>query len=265
MEKTFLGVIQVEPRQILEEGIRKELVRQICLAMHRGLVFIDLIAAREKATQSKGFFTSKRIIVPPDPSLFIDKLKLLAQRLDAFRRSFEYIQDYIHVYGLRLWLEEFSRVINFHVEQEANLFLKRAISEEESQWQSKTIPIPQIQARNIQEAKRDSGIKTSPYAINFMGRLAQALRILTDWRITIYAPESGGWYASVPKYQLLLFLAAVLYHPTQPPSFSLFFCSQLSFCMPCLVLFFSQLPFFSFLLCGLFASPVSPDLFLLVS
>lgn len=29
MEKTLLGVIQVDPRKILEEGLRKELVRKV--------------------------------------------------------------------------------------------------------------------------------------------------------------------------------------------------------------------------------------------
>lgn len=29
MEKTLLGIIQVDPRAILEDGLRKELVRQI--------------------------------------------------------------------------------------------------------------------------------------------------------------------------------------------------------------------------------------------
>jgi WASH complex subunit strumpellin len=29
MEKTLLGVIQIDPRQILEEGLRRELVRRV--------------------------------------------------------------------------------------------------------------------------------------------------------------------------------------------------------------------------------------------
>lgn len=41
MEKTLLGVIQVEPRQILEEGLRRELVRLVATAMHKDLTFTD--------------------------------------------------------------------------------------------------------------------------------------------------------------------------------------------------------------------------------
>ena len=34
MEKTLLGVIQVDPRQILQDGLRRELVRQVSRALH---------------------------------------------------------------------------------------------------------------------------------------------------------------------------------------------------------------------------------------
>ncbi len=34
----------------------------------------------------------------------------------GFPRSFEYIQDYIGLPGLKIWQEEFSRIIGFHTE-----------------------------------------------------------------------------------------------------------------------------------------------------
>ena len=36
------------------------------------------------------------------------KLKALAERMNGFRRSFEYIQDYVNIYGLKIWQEEAS-------------------------------------------------------------------------------------------------------------------------------------------------------------
>jgi len=48
---------------------------------------------------------------------FETKLNQLAAILDGYRRSFEYIQDYVNIYGLKIWQEEFSRIINFNVEQ----------------------------------------------------------------------------------------------------------------------------------------------------
>ena len=31
------------------------------------------------------------------------RLKMLADRLNGFKRSFEYIQDYVSIYGLKIW------------------------------------------------------------------------------------------------------------------------------------------------------------------
>ena len=39
MERTFVGVIELEPRQILEDGIRKQLVQRIASIGHHELVF----------------------------------------------------------------------------------------------------------------------------------------------------------------------------------------------------------------------------------
>ena len=47
--------------------------------------------------------------------------------MDGFLRSFEYIQDYINIYGLKIWQEEVSRIINYNVEQECNSFLREKV------------------------------------------------------------------------------------------------------------------------------------------
>ena len=39
MKTTLVGVIKVDPKQLLEDGIRKELVTQVAMALHRGLIF----------------------------------------------------------------------------------------------------------------------------------------------------------------------------------------------------------------------------------
>ena len=66
METTLVGVIQVNPKQLLEDGIRRELVVQIARAMDDILVFNK-----------------------PKPGELEQRLQFLAQRLDGFRRSFE--------------------------------------------------------------------------------------------------------------------------------------------------------------------------------
>lgn len=39
MKTTLMGIIKVDPKQLLEDGVRKELVKQVAFALHKGLIF----------------------------------------------------------------------------------------------------------------------------------------------------------------------------------------------------------------------------------
>lgn len=39
MKTTLVGIVQLDPKQLLEEGIRRELVRRVANAMHTQLTF----------------------------------------------------------------------------------------------------------------------------------------------------------------------------------------------------------------------------------
>lgn len=39
MKSTLVGIVRIDPKQLLEDGIRKELVHHIALALHTGLTF----------------------------------------------------------------------------------------------------------------------------------------------------------------------------------------------------------------------------------
>ena len=160
MEKTLLGVIQVDPRQILEEGLRRELVRKVTHALHTNLLFKDM--------------SSKEIN---------SHLSSLASTLDGFKRSIEYIQDYIDTAGLKIYQQEISRIFNFYTEQEANRYLKKKTFDNASRYQSKSIPIP----------KYDS-VVTDGHGSNCLGRAMEALLYLTDSTRTVYAPECSAWF-----------------------------------------------------------------------
>lgn len=86
--------------------------------------------------------------------------------MDAFKRSFEYIQDYVNIYGLKIWQEEVSRIINYNVEQECNSFLRAKVYDWQSIYQSTTIPIPIFPP--VDES------------VNFIGRLAREILRITD-------------------------------------------------------------------------------------
>nr|CAD7567981.1 unnamed protein product [Timema californicum] len=159
MKSTLVGIIRIDPKQLLEDGIRKELVKHIAIALHSGLIF------NPKAKTSE----------------LISKLEALEKIMDGHRRSFEYIQDYVNICGLKILQEEVSRIISYNVEQECNSFLRDKVQEWQSVHQSKTIPIP----------------KFSPVdntSVNFIGRLAREIIRITDPKTTVYVEHMTAWY-----------------------------------------------------------------------
>lgn len=179
METTLVGVIRVEPKQLLEDGIRKviekkieeiysysfkklkELVMQIATALDRNLQF--------------------KIGGKNDVLEFEQRLRKLSFVLDGIRRSFQYISDYVNLYGLKIWQEEFSRIINYNIEQECNSFLKKKIFDNQSSYQSKAIPIPKFPPSDEE-------------SVNFIGRLSKILIYLTDPQKTIFIDQLSGWF-----------------------------------------------------------------------
>ena len=95
METTLVGVVQLDPRKLLEDGVRRELVKQIAQVLHNGLIFNP----KNKTSD------------------LYKKLGSIGQTITGFRTSFVYIQDYINMYGLKIWQEEMSRIVNYNVEQ----------------------------------------------------------------------------------------------------------------------------------------------------
>lgn len=87
--------------------------------------------------------------------------------MDGYRRSFEYIQDYIGIYGLKIWQEELSRIIGYNVEMECNRYLRSKIHAWQSTYQNKTIPIPDFPSVDNNSS-------------NFIGRLLNELIRITD-------------------------------------------------------------------------------------
>ena len=73
-------------------------------------------------------------------------------------------------------------MMNYNVEQECNLYLKKKVNDQQSIFQSRAIPIPRFPP------------PAGDRAINFTGRLANALKTLTSFKSTIYSPECLGWY-----------------------------------------------------------------------
>lgn len=93
MKTTLVGVIELDPKQLLEDGIRKELVSHLAEALHSGLIF----TAKSKTSTD-----------------LVEKLTQLAKIIDGYKRSFEYVQDYLNIYGFKIWQEEVSSFFLIH-------------------------------------------------------------------------------------------------------------------------------------------------------
>lgn len=145
MRSTLFGVIRIDASRILEDGIRRELVKQLSNAFHSTFTF----APKQR------------------PAELARRLERLHMQMDGYRRSFEYMQDYVCVYGLKIWQEELNRVLNYHVEQECNPFLARKVLDWESLYQNSHIPIPL-------QRSAESGV------ITFVGQLVKEMIRITD-------------------------------------------------------------------------------------
>lgn len=170
MKKTLVGVIELDPKQLLEDGIRMELVNSASRALNENLQFTG------KPKNSKDL-------------LVVENLTALSRIIDGYRRSFEYIQDYLNINGLKIWQEELMRLINFNVEQECNSFMRRKI--QFSRYQSDSIPIPLYPPL------------PNDASVTFVGRLGRELLRITEPKTTIYVDLLSAWF-DVKSHQELV-------------------------------------------------------------
>lgn len=173
--------LSIHPREIFLDCIRRELVRRVSLDMHYGLVF-DIPQDSEVKTLIKYRASIMR------------SLSILANRIDGYRRAIEYIQDYINIPGLKIWGEEFSRIMNFYSEIESECYddttdsPKKIINNNNknnhnNRYQSEKFPIPLFPST-----------KYDPHCKSFIGRIMTALLRLTDSQTTIYSRDYIAWY-----------------------------------------------------------------------
>ena len=160
MEKTLMGVIEVDPKVILEEGIRKELLGLLAITFHNHIDF----GVGDKID-------------------FTQKLNRLNREISSIKRAFIYIQDYVNMNGSKMWSEEMHRLINFYVELEANKFLSRKIKHKKDKFEMFKYNIPFYPP-----------LKTSPESNSFLGRLTKYILNLTEPKNVTFCPGNYTWY-----------------------------------------------------------------------
>ncbi|KAL4459953.1 hypothetical protein ABPG74_003479 [Tetrahymena malaccensis] len=168
MEKYLIGVIEVNPKEILDDGIRKELIKCICKQLDQRLIF-----------QSNSDITQ-----------FQTSLFNLAEHLSGFKRALEYIQDFIGNFGLKIFHEEFDRLILTYIDMEQIAFVTNKLDYEELLYDD-DIPMP------------DKSVMEKQGSVNFMGRLLRELMRITDYRQCVYVEQNLGFYHSTKGTEII--------------------------------------------------------------
>ncbi|KAJ8673596.1 hypothetical protein QAD02_004858 [Eretmocerus hayati] len=165
LKSVSLGILRVDSHRLLEDGIRQELARKVTLALHNSLVF---------DVKSKG--------------ILMNKLQALSTIMDGYRKSFQYIQDYISINSLKIWHEEITYIINNAVEEECR----------GSSWN------PGKSWMYLTEEKMNLHLApTDPNSATFMGRLTRELIRMTDPKLTIYVEHALAWFDLKTQVEIL--------------------------------------------------------------
>ncbi|CAH2981352.1 unnamed protein product [Chilo suppressalis] len=140
MRSTLVGVIRVDPAELLEVGLLKELDR------HISKKFVEFLEPPAKKASSTNL---------------LPRLQKLAESMDGYKRSLEYIQDYINIHGLRIWQKQISAIISESVAKEISL---------------------------------RKGVTLYSPSAGFMGSLARQIVQLADVRSCVYLSISTAWH-----------------------------------------------------------------------
>ena len=159
MDKCLMGVIEVDPKEFLVNGIKNEMVKIVTSVLHRSLTF------------KKDLNTD----------VFDSVIKQVSVQLDNMRSALEYVQDLIGIDALSIWLEQMTRIIQFYVNREAN-----------AKEIQKTRMINEGKEKNLIEIPLYEAIDGCP---TFLGRLVVGfLNITSPAKPLYYLSACNSWY-----------------------------------------------------------------------
>lgn len=164
MEKTFVGIIEVDPKEILEDGIRKELLNLLSVCLHKEMN-LDINDSKIE---------------------LYSVLKKLEVKVECIKKAFLYIQDYINIDGYKIWNEELHRLINCYTDIEANKFLSKKINLEKKYNLSK-YPI------HTHLMPKDEK------SVTFLGRLLKYIIHITQPKQSTFSINLLSWTSQTKK------------------------------------------------------------------
>lgn len=167
LDKALMGVIQVDPKEILVEGIRRELVKSVSKHLHYVFIF-----------SNRG-----------DNSELQVKLDSLKAKFKGMKKSFEYIQDFLNIPGEQIWREEVSRIFRVNLDKEGIKLISKKfdVGQQES---SQGIEIPQYE------------IIDSDPSPTFLGRLLNQLCSILSPGNVLYLDQVSNFYSTTTGKQV---------------------------------------------------------------
>lgn len=179
MQNTTVGLVKINSKQLLEDGIRRELVKRMSDSIR------DFIVQQRKSR------TSQTMTISQQAQCLLSTLEGLHTIMNGYKCSFNYLQDYLFIYGLRMWQEELNRLIKFNVELVTEAitrewcshdrgFQTSALGNNSSIYQSSNAPIPVY--------------SSDPLKSSFIWLIFNDMLRVTDPRATIYDEQMNAWY-----------------------------------------------------------------------
>lgn len=104
-----MGLIELDPKEILVDGVRKELVKTVGTILHETFIFKT----------------------PGSKEELYEKFENLRSKFAKLEKSFEYIQDFLNINGETLWKDEISRILRTNLDKEATFLINKKYEAED--------------------------------------------------------------------------------------------------------------------------------------
>lgn len=121
LDKVLMGVTEIEPKEILIDGLRKELCKKMASMLHSEFIFKEADLTTTNVDHSKQGAMGEF-------GVYEAKFLRLKANFVGLKRSIEYIQDFLNVQGEKIWREELSNIVDHAVEKEAQRLVNRKYS-----------------------------------------------------------------------------------------------------------------------------------------
>jgi len=180
LDKTLMGVIELDPKRVLVVGLRNELCRKLAQILHEQFIFVAGPGAQYKSNNEQIERNAKGLKVQGGKAGFGEfgnKFENLRRTFVGLKRSIEYIQDFLNIQGEKIWREEFQRIVELAVEKEASKLVNKKFTSNIDANETQFVPTFEPVDEND---------------LTFMGRLLTA--VLNSMNKGVYLDQMSHWY-----------------------------------------------------------------------